>query len=457
MLHLDRPSGARVTRGADAGHARPLPAPSGEPGQAGEARATPDGPADCSGWMDDSIVPREGKQERGQSPGAPTAPRGEIEEPPIRASPSAAEDRPLSPAAPSSAPGHDAPEPVLRARAIVLRHGWNATAYQIVNPGFRLWFAPEGDAVVGYVRHAGVTVVAGAPVCPAARLPTVVRDFEAACAGTRLCYFGAGDRLESLLRREQPRALVLLGAQPVWRPADFGPRFQAHGSLRAQLNRARNKGVRVAEWPSAQAAQHPALLRCLEEWLAGRGLPPLRFLVEPHTLGRLWDRRVFVAERQGEPVGFLVASPVPARAGWLVEQLVRGRRAPNGTSELMVTTAMAMLAADGARWATLGLSPLSRRAGFADPPTPAWLRLTLGWVRAHTRRFYNFDGLDAFKAKLLPQWWEPIYAISDEPRLSPRTLYAIAAAFGGGSPLRLVGRALGRAVREEVRGIGRKA
>jgi phosphatidylglycerol lysyltransferase len=389
--------------------------------------------------------------------GAPTAPRSEIGEPPVRASPSAAEDRPLSPAAPSSAPGHDAPEPVLRARAIVLRHGWNATAYQIVNPGFSLWFAPERDAVVGYVRHAGVTVVAGAPVCPAARLPAVVRDFEAACAGTRLCYFGAGDRLESLLRREQPRALVLLGAQPVWRPADFGPRFQAHGSLRAQLNRARNKGVRVAEWPSAQAAQHPALLRCLEEWLAGRGLPPLRFLVEPHTLGRLWDRRVFVAERQGEPVGFLVASPVPARAGWLVEQLVRGRRAPNGTSELMVTTAMAMLAADGARWATLGLSPLSRRAGFADPPTPAWLRLTLGWVRAHTRRFYNFDGLDAFKAKLLPQWWEPIYAISDEPRLSPRTLYAIAAAFGGGSPLRLVGRALGRAVREEVRGLGRKA
>ena len=122
----------------------------------------------------------------------------------------------------------------------------------------------------------------------------------------------------------------------------------------------------------------------------------------------------------------------------------------------MVTTAMAMLAADGARWVTLGLSPLSRRAGLADPPTPTWLRLTLGWVRAHTRRFYNFDGLDAFKAKLLPQWWEPIYAISDEPHLSPRTLYAIAAAFGGGSPLRLVGHALGRAVREEVRGLGRK-
>jgi phosphatidylglycerol lysyltransferase len=357
----------------------------------------------------------------------------------------------------SAGSDRDAPEPVRRARAIVLRHGWNATAYQILNPGFSLWFAPEGDAVVGYVRRAGVTVVAGAPVCAPERLPAVVRAFEAACAGTRVCYFAAGDRLESLLGAPAARATVLLGAQPVWEPAAFGPRLHAHGSLRAQLNRARNKGVAVDEWPSARAARHPALLRCLAEWLDGRGLPPLRFLVEPHTLGRLWDRRVFVARRDGEPVGFLVASPVPARQGWLVEQFVRGRGAPNGTSELMVAAAMAALAADGARWVTLGLSPLSSRAGFTQLPVPPWLRLTLGWVRAHARRFYNFEGLDAFKAKLLPQWWEPIYAISDERRFSPRTLHGVAAAFSGGSPLRLVGRALGRAVREEIRGLTARA
>jgi phosphatidylglycerol lysyltransferase len=350
----------------------------------------------------------------------------------------------------------DAPEPVRRARALVLRHGWNATAYQILNPGLSLWFAEEGDAVVAYVRHVGVAVVAGAPVCAPERLPAVVQAFERSCGGGGVCYFAAGDRLESLLRARTARATVLLGAQPVWVPADFAERLDGHASLRAQLSRARNKGVRVVEWPSPRAARHPALLRCLAEWLAGRGLPPLRFLVEPDTLGRLWDRRVFVAERDGEPVGFLVASPVPARDGWLVEQFVRGRGAPNGTSELMVAAAMAALADGGARWATLGLAPLSRRAGIAEPPTPLWLRLTLHWVRAHARRFYNFDGLDAFKAKLLPQWWEPIYAISDERSFSPRTLWAVAAAFSGGSPPRLVARALGRAMRHEAAALRRR-
>ena len=350
-------------------------------------------------------------------------------------------------------PEEGLPPAVLRARAIILRHGWNATAYQLLNPGITLWFGSDGDSVVGYVRHVGVHVVAGAPVCAAARLPAVRREFEQAShtARARVCYFGAGHRLEQELGDGHGRALVLLGAQPVWHPADFESIVQGHRSLRAQLHRAQNKGVRVVEWPAARAHADQGLARVLRQWLATRGLPPLHFLVEPATLERLFDRRVFVAERDGVPVGFLVASPVPARDGWLVEQLVRGRGAPNGCNELLVTRAMQALAGSGARYATLGLAPLSVRAGLDAPDTAPWLRLTLHWVRAHGRRFYNFDGLDAFKAKLLPQRWEPIYAISREPEFSPRTLYAIAAAFSGGSPVALIARAVGRAAMQEAR------
>jgi hypothetical protein len=46
--------------------------------------------------------------------------------------------------------------------------------------------------------------------------------------------------------------------------------------------------------------------------------------------------------------------------------------------------------------------------------------------------------------------WEPIYAIAVGPRFLPRDLYAIAGAFSGGTPIRLVARALAKAVREEV-------
>jgi len=345
------------------------------------------------------------------------------------------------------------------ARRLVLAHGWNATAYQILNPGLRRWFAAAGDATVAFASHLGVTVVAGAPVCAPERLGAVVAEFEAARAaeGDRVCYFAAGSRLEALLHGRPDRAAVLLGAQPVWDPARFAEVVRTHASLRAQLHRARNKGVAVVEWPRERATGNPALRRLLGEWLATRGLPSLHFLVEPRTLDRLWDRRVFVAERAGAPVAFLVASPVPARAGWLVEQFVRGHDAPNGTNELMVAAAMDALARDGARYVTLGLAPLSTRATIAAPPLPRWLDLTFALVRAHGRRFYNFDGLDAFKAKLRPESWEGIFAISHEARFSVRTLRAIAEAFSGGSTAALVARAVGRAVVAEVkavRGVG---
>jgi len=44
-------------------------------------------------------------------------------------------------------------------------------------------------------------------------------------------------------------------------------------------------------------------------------------------------------------------------------------------------------------------SPLSRRATISREENPLWLRWLLSWAQAHGKRFYNFDGLDAFKTK----------------------------------------------------------
>jgi len=295
--------------------------------------------------------------------------------------------------------------------------------------------------------------VVGAPVCEGRRLSEVAAEFErdAAQKGERVCYFCAEIRLESIYQNSPRHAKVLLGAQPVWQPGDWTNIVAKHKSLRAQLNRARNKGVTVTEWSNEKAHDNPNLLGCLREWLAAKGLPPLHFMVESDTLTRLFDRRVFVAERDGETIGFVLLSPVARRKGWLFEQFVHKPGAPNGTVELMIDTAMRALAESGCDYATLGLAPLSTRVEVAPFRNPFWLRILLAWMRVHARRFYNFDGLDAFKAKLKPDRWEPVFAISNEPRMSPRTLYAIAAAFSENAPVRLVLGGLRRALLTEIK------
>ena len=337
---------------------------------------------------------------------------------------------------------------------LVLRHGWNATAYQIINPGIRHWFSKDGDAVVGFVEISGFRIVAGAPVCAAERLPAAREQFEAeaARAGKRVCYFGAESRLQELLRASSTHSQVLLGAQPSFHPQEWPQMLASHASLRGQLHRARNKGVAVREYDVERASSDLQIRGCLIEWLDRRGLPPLHFLIEPETLDRLYDRRVFVAERNGEPVGFLVASPVPQRHGWLVEQIIRGRLAPNGSAELMISAATTQVGAEGSDYITLGLSPLSRNVAEEMRGNPAWLRWVLAWMRAHGRRFYNFEGLDAFKRKFRPRAWEPVFAICNQRTFPPRALYAIAGAFTGGRPVRMGIRALAHALAQEMNG-----
>ena len=334
-----------------------------------------------------------------------------------------------------------------------MRYGWNSTAYQIINPGIAHWFAAANDAIVGFVSAGGMRVVVGAPVCAENRLREVVREFErdAADAGKRVCYVCAEGRMESFCdANAATHTKILLGAQPIWTPDNWAAIVARHKSLRAQLNRARNKGVVVSEWSNERAANNPALLDCLREWLAAKGLPPLHFMVEPDTLSSLFDRRVFVAELASEAIGFVTLSPVPARNGWLFEQFVHCPGAPNGTVELMIDRAMRAAGDAGSDYATLGLAPLSNRAPTAAFRNPLWLKILLAWMRLHGRRFYNFDGLDRFKAKLQPECWEPVFAISNEKRLSPRTLYAIACAFSENAPFRLVFSGLGRAAKTEI-------
>jgi phosphatidylglycerol lysyltransferase len=240
-------------------------------------------------------------------------------------------------------------------------------------------------------------VVAGAPIAPEAQLGEVVTRFleEAQRAGRRVCFFAVEARL---LAQTALRGLPI-GEQAVWDPRGWSGVLAGAKSLREQLRRARAKGVTVRRLTVDELEHHgPALDGLAERWLAGRALAPLGFLVELELFRDPHQRRYFVAEQGGRVVGALTAVPVYAREGWLLEDLLRDASAPNGTAELLVDAAMTTLAAEGSSYVTLGLAPLS-----GELPRP------LALAREVTRPLYDFHGLRAFKAKLRPERWDPIY------------------------------------------------
>lgn len=313
---------------------------------------------------------------------------------------------------------------------MVMRQGWNSTCYQLLNEGIEHWWSSDESALVGFVRSGDMAVVAGAPVCAPDDVAKAVVEWEDYALQERLtvCYFGAEGRLQNHLALRPGYAIVSLGSQPEWHPSAFVDTCQAQ-SLRAQLHRAQNKGVKVIEWPREAAERSPELDRVLSQWLKSRGLPTLHFLVEPKTLTDIRDRRLFVAERQGIPVGFVTLCPVPARQGWLTEQFVRGDDAPNGTVELMLSEAARAVARESCTYFSMGIVPLVDSASTRFTKEPLWLNLLKSWARAHYTRFYNFRGLSEFKAKFRPERQEPVVVAVKADRFRVRHLRAIGLAF----------------------------
>lgn len=311
--------------------------------------------------------------------------------------------------------------------ALLKRHGWNSTSFQVLEPGFRYWFDGD-DACIAYVEAGRAFVVAGAPIAPPERFAELARSFgeHAREARRRVCWFAT----EARFRERVHWPAFRIGEQPSWRPALWPAALAGNAGLRSQLRRARAKGVRVRQLePSEFADEHdPArrgIERLIERWQGSRRVAPMAFLVQVEPFAFPEERRCFVAERAGAIVGFLAAVPVYARSGWLLQHFLRDPEAPNGTVELLIDSAMRAAAEEEARYVTLGLAPLSG-------DLPAWLRL----ARRCGGGLYDFDGLRLFKARLAPQRWDPIY-LSHSPR-TPGMLAALDAlnAFARGSLLR---------------------
>jgi lysylphosphatidylglycerol synthetase-like protein (DUF2156 family) len=306
-------------------------------------------------------------------------------------------------------------EPRARALDLLRRFGRDTVSFQGLERGYRYFF--DEDAMVAFVDTGGAWVGAGGPVAHPGRVAEVAERFAevAAAQGRRACFFAAE---QDLVDAGVPALRV--GEQPVWLTSRWDEVLGSSRSLRYQLSRARRKGVVVRRIEPDELRAGGRLREALDQlgrdWLATHRLAPMQFLVQLEPLGHGDERRLYVAEHGGTPVGLASAVPVYARRRVFLEDLVRSPTAPNGTPELLVDAVMRSAPSE----LTLGLAPLAGQVS-------RWLRLAR-WLGG---ALYDFEGLRAFKAKLRPHTWEPVYLCARYSRVI--ALRDSLRAFAGGS------------------------
>ncbi|MGH7293990.1 MAG: phosphatidylglycerol lysyltransferase domain-containing protein, partial [Polyangiaceae bacterium] len=280
-------------------------------------------------------------------------------------------------------------------------------------------------ACVAYVEAAGAWIAACAPLVAAADPGAAAAEAGAAAgrfveaaraAGRRACFF-ATETLEV-----PAMARTLVGEQPVFRPGAWVKELSRHRRLREQLRRARAKGLRARRVEAGELAAGTPLRVEVDHlgasWLRARHLEPMGFLAAVEPFQHPEAHRYFVAEQRGRVVGFLSAVPMGRGRAWLAEDVFRDRAAPSGTTETLIHALMLDVADADA--VTLGLTALSGPV--------AWPLRAARWL---SRPLYDFAGLRAFRERMHPHAWQPVYMVG--PRWPGLHLLDALRAFSRGS------------------------
>ena len=234
--------------------------------------------------------------------------------------------------------------------------GYNAHALVGIAPETRIWSCPESQGAVSYNEFGKVWLVTGDPLASAENIAAVADSFlQASRAHGRVVGFmPATQRFARLSRRVGLRA-IKVGAAPYFDLATWAPRGDRAKKARAGVNQARRAGVRVAIVDKVDEK----LIRessCLcKSWLSTRR-SALKFgwLFSVDLFQHKERKKYFTArDATGKLVGFLAASPIPARDGATLRMCCVGQ-----------TPQMGPL--------IFSLSKFSSRSGATAPVCHAW-------------------------------------------------------------------------------------
>jgi phosphatidylglycerol lysyltransferase len=344
------------------------------------------------------------------------------------------------------------PDPEIDLLRLYQLYGYNAHALVGIGPGIRLWTCSETEGAVAYNEFGKVWLVPGHPLASVENLAPVTDSFlRKADAEGRIVGFMPAT--EPFARHSSSLGLraIKIGAAPYFDLTTWAPRGDRAKKARAGVNKARRAGVRVTEVVEVDERLVRETNCLCKSWLTTRR-SPIRFewLFTVDPFQHKDHKKYFTArDASGKLVGFLAASPIPARDGWYLEDILRSRNAPNGTTDLLVVEVLNSLKRDGARLATLGTALLATEGG-ADRDvhiSPMLSRVTRS-IAGCFSIFYNFDGVRHFKAKFAPSWWESEYVLmSQNIAAPPRILSAVIYAIVPAGPSHLIARQMSRAWR----------
>ncbi|HZS05856.1 MAG TPA: DUF2156 domain-containing protein [Blastocatellia bacterium] len=322
-------------------------------------------------------------------------------------------------------------QPEANLAGVVRRHSYEHQSFLSLYPGMSVWSADELDASVVYRRVGSIVVVAAAPLAPRENLTEVTRRFLGFCRGQKLdCLMLPVGPQFAEVAEACGMGLLRIGESGYFRLPTWKPLGDRGKKVRSGVNQARKAGIVVERYDPQKdksAKKREQIEALCQAWINTREVDALGWLLELNPFVLSEHKRYFLAwNAAGKLEGMLACSPIYARNGWYLEDLIRRPDSERGVSELLVVETLRQLADEGAELATLGTSPL---AGVKPGKQFRNLSRLLGLIYEHLDAFYHFKALHRFKSKFAPSFVEPEYIAIYPPRIRLRMIFGVIGAF----------------------------
>jgi lysylphosphatidylglycerol synthetase-like protein (DUF2156 family) len=332
-------------------------------------------------------------------------------------------------------------------------YGYNAHSLVSITPGVLTWTMPGIDGAIIYGVFGRVWLAAGEPLGRPEDMKALTEGFMAAAAkARRIAAFVPASEGFARVGIQLGLSAIKIGAAPYFDLEVWQPRGNRAKKLRAGVNRALRTGVRIEIIASPDEDLRKEGADLCFKWLSRRRSgTTFGWLLALDPFLNAERKQMFAArDADDRLVGLLAASPIPARDGWYLEDVLRAPDAPPGTADLLVFAALQQLKAEGAAMATLGTAPLAT-AGVDELSThdhPV-IERALSLASQRLSAYYNFEGVRRFKTKFVASHWENEYALVQHGVLVPsRVAHALLRAIVPGGLRQLL-------ARRTLRSIGR--
>lgn len=323
--------------------------------------------------------------------------------------------------------------PEQRARARDLVEAWGRTTLaRFTLFEDKAYFFSRGGSVVAYVAKGRIALALGDPIGPPEDAPRAIQEFRAFAEGNDwqpAFYQVLPDYLEHY--RKAGLSVAAIGQEAIVPLAGFTLAGKAGQRYRAVKNKLEKLGY---TGEVLKAPQDDDLLAELEavsdEWLSLMKGREKRFSLgwfDPEYLRAC--PVVVVRNARGEVVAFANILREYQKNEATLDLMRRRGDAEGGTMDYLFAVLFEWAREQGFASFNLGLSALAGVGEGADDPK---VERAFHYLYEHLNRFYNFQGLHAFKDKFHPAW-EPRHLVYPGPAMLPAVGLALVRADSGDS------------------------